>query len=128
MADLLEKGSVFLDGVRHAHLTHAVTYHRAGVEKEIQATVGGTEFEQEGDAGLIQRIESRDFLVRTIDLDLGGGPTLPIAGDQIHEVIDGVKVIYEVNAPEGGGQPPWRYSHPNRRSLRIHTKHIATES
>jgi hypothetical protein len=33
--------------------------------------------------------------------------------------------VFEVNAP--GGQPPFRYSDPYRRVLRIHTKHIATE-
>jgi hypothetical protein len=33
--------------------------------------------------------------------------------------------VYEVNAP--GGQPPWRYSDPYRKALRIHTKHIGTQ-
>ena len=30
--------------------------------------------------------------------------------------------LYEVMAP--GGEPPFRYSDPYRRTLRIHTKHV----
>ena len=66
--------------------------------------------------------------MRTADLDLGAGPILPRAGDQVRETVGGVGesvFVYEVNAP--GGQPPFRYSDPYRRVLRIHTKHIATE-
>ena len=33
--------------------------------------------------------------------------------------------IYEVNAP--GSEPPWRWSDPHRRLLRIHTKQIGIE-
>jgi hypothetical protein len=44
-------------------------------------------FEQADDAGLIHRVESRDFLVRTAELDLGAGPILPRAGDQVRETV-----------------------------------------
>jgi len=36
-----------------------------------------------------------------------------------------VTFIYEVMAP--GNEPPWRYSDPYRRTLRIHTKLIGAE-
>jgi len=65
-------------------------------------------------------------IVRTADLDLGAGPILPRAGDQVRETVGLSVFVYEVNAP--GGQPPWRYSDPYRRVLRIHTKHIGTET
>ena len=116
MGDLLDQGSAFLDDQRHKHMSRTVVYKRGAEAKEVLATIGRTEFEQADDAGLIHRMESRDFLVRTADLDLGAGPILPRAGDQ----------VYEVNAP--GGQPPFRYSDPYRRVLRIHTKHIGTET
>ncbi len=125
MGDLLDRGAAFLDAQRHQHLSRSVLYRRGTDEKEVQATVGKTEFEQADDAGLIHRVESRDFLVRTADLDLGAGPILPRAGDQVRETVGMSVFVYEVNAP--GGQPPWRYSDPYRRVLRIHTKHIATE-
>ena len=128
MGDLLDRGAAFLDAQRHQHLSRPVLYRRGTDEKEVQATIGKTEFEQVDDvggAGLIHRVESRDFLVRTADLNLGAGPSLPRAGDQVRETVGTSVFVYEVNAP--GGQPPFRYSDPYRRVLRIHTKHIATE-
>ncbi len=125
MGDLLDRGAAFMDAQRHQHLSRSVVYRRGADEKEVQATIGKTEFEQADDAGLIHRVESRDFLVRTADLDMGSGLTLPRAGDQVRETVGTSVFVYEVNAP--GGQPPFRYSDPYRRVLRIHTKHIATE-
>ena len=126
MGDLLDRGAAFLDAQRHQHLSRPVVYRRGTDEKEVQTAIGKTEFEQADDAGLIHRVESRDFLVRAADLDLGDGPILPRAGDQVRETVGTALFVYEVNAP--GGQPPWRYSDPYRRVLRIHTKHIGTET
>jgi hypothetical protein len=129
VGNLLDHGSAFLNDQRHRHLSRTVLYRRGAEEKEVQATIGKTEFEQADDAGLIHRVESRDFLIRTTDLDLGTGPTLPRAGDQVRETSGSQVFVYEVNAPGGaGGQPPFRYSDPYRRVLRVHTKHIGTES
>jgi hypothetical protein len=128
VGDLLDRGAAFLDAQRHQHLSRPVLYRVGGRgtdEKEVQATIGKTEFEQADEAGLIHRVESRDFLLRASDLDLGAGPILPRAGDQVRETVGLSVFVYEVNAP--GGQPPWRYSDPYRRVLRIHSKHIATE-
>ena len=126
MGDLLDRGSAFLDDQRHKHMSRTVVYQRGAEAKEVLATIGRTEFEQADDAGLIHRVESRDFLVRTADMDLGSGLTLPRAGDQVRETVGTQVFVYEVNAP--GGQPPFRYSDPFRRVLRIHTKHIGTET
>ena len=126
MGDLLDRGAAFLESQRHQHMTRSVVFRRGTDEKEVLATIGKTEFEQADDAGLIHRVESRDFLVRTAELDLGAGPILPRVGDQVREVVGLSLFVYEVNAP--GGQPPWRYSDPYRRVLRIHTKHIGTET
>ena len=126
MGDLLDRGSAFLDDQRHKHMSRTVVYQRGAEAKEVQATIGKTEFEQADDAGLIHRVESRDFLVRTADMDLGSGLTLPRAGDQVRETVGAQVFVYEVNAP--GGQPPFRYSDPYRKALRIHTKHIGTET
>ena len=129
MGDMLDRGAAFLESQRHQHMTRSVVYRRGADSKEVQATIGKTEFEQADDSGLIHRVESRDFLVRTEDMDLGAGLILPRAGDQVRETVGvgGTNVfVYEVNAP--GGQPPFRYSDPYRRALRIHTKYIGTES
>lgn len=112
MPDLLKQGSDWLESQRHAHLAHEVVYTRGAQAVTLLATVGRTQFDLADDTGVLQRIESRDFLVRASDLTLGE----PLAGDRI---TDGA--VYEVMAP-GGGEAPWRYSDPYRRTLRIHTK------
>ena len=129
MGDLLEQGAAFLDDQRHRHMSRTVVYKRGSDAKEVQATIGRTEFEQADEAGLIHRVESRDYLIRAADLDLGAGPIQPKAGDQVREQVGSQVFVYEVNAPGGaGGQPPFRYSDPYRRTFRIHTKHIGTET
>lgn len=106
-------------------MARMVTYQRGGDSVDLAATIGRTEFEQADDFGVIHKIESRDYLVLTADLVLASVQTLPKAGDRIRET-DGAKTfVYEVMAP--GNEPPFRYSDPYRRTLRIHTKHVATE-
>ncbi len=123
--DVLERGSAWLEDQRNRHMTRMVTYQRGGDSVDLLATIGRTEFEQADDFGVIHKIESRDYLVLTTDLVLAGAQTLPRAGDRIRET-DGAKTfVYEVMAP--GNEPPFRYSDPYRRTLRIHTKHVATE-
>ncbi len=125
MTDVLERGSAWLEDQRNRHMTRTVTYQRGGDSVDVAATIGRTEFEQADDFGVIHKIESRDYLVLTTDLVLAGVQTLPKAGDRVRET-DGAKTfIYEVMAP--GNEPPFRYSDPYRRTLRIHTKHVATE-
>ena len=125
MGDLLEQGSAFLGDQRHRHLSHPVTYRRGNDEVTLQATVGQTVFEQADLSGLIQRIESRDFLLRAEDLVLGGQATTPRSGDQVRELQGTAVHVYEVMAP--GNEPSFRYSDSFRRTVRVHTKHIATE-
>lgn len=125
MTDVLDRGSAWLEDQRTQHMTRMVTYQRDGDSVELPATIGRTEFEQADEFGAIHKFESRDYLVLSTDLVLGGVQTLPKAGDKIRES-DGAKTfVYEVMAP--GNEPPYRYSDPYRRTLRIHAKHVATE-
>jgi len=125
VGDLLEQGSAFLEDQRHQHMSRNVNYKRGTDGVDLLATVGKTMFEQADANGLIQRLEARDFLIRAQDLVLAGQTTLPRAGDQVRETQGTTTHVYEVMAP--GGEPPFRYSDPFRRTLRVHTKHIATE-
>lgn len=125
MADLLEQGAAFLDDRRHEHLTRTVTYKRGVDNVDLAATVGRTVFEQADESGFIRKVESRDFIVRRTELILGGVETLPKAGDRVRDPDGSQTQVYEVMAP--GGEPPFRFSDPYRKVLRIHTKHVATE-
>ncbi len=126
MSDLLSQGLSWLEDQRHQHLTRLVTYQRGVNEVEVAATVGRTVFEQDDHAGGLTRIESRDFLIRAVDLVLASEVTLPQPGDRIIESDAIATYTYEVMAP--GTEPPWRYSDVNRLTLRIHTKHVGTEA
>lgn len=126
MADLLEQAATWLNGQRHEHMTRAVVYQRGDNQVELSATIGRTEFEQVDEYGVVHKVESRDYLICTTDLVLASLPTLPKAGDRIRETDGQQTFVYEVMAP--GGEPPFRYSDPYRKALRIHTKHVDTES
>jgi len=124
MTDLLQTGSQWLEGMRHSHASHSVTYHRDAANVTLNATVGTSTFEIATTNG-IEPYETRDFLVRTADLILSGSPVTPARGDRIKEVLNGDTVIYEVMSP--GTEPPWRYSDGDRLTMRIHTKQVDTE-
>jgi hypothetical protein len=125
MTDLLEKGSTWLEDQRTRHLTRLVAYQRGADSVEIKATIGRTVFEQADDFGVIQKTESRDFLVLAADLVLNGERVLPRPGDHVREAQGDQVFVYEVMAP--GTEPPFRYSDTYRQTLRVHTKHVATE-
>ncbi len=124
MADLLGKAAAWLDDQRVRHLSRPVTYARGEHSVEVQAAVGRTEFEVDNGTGVLEKVESRDFLIRASDLVLDGSAVLPERGDRIREEQDGMLYVYEVMAP--GREPCWRYSDPYRRVLRIHTKLVDT--
>jgi hypothetical protein len=126
MGDLLNQGSAWLEGQRKKHATREVTYWRGADAVAVKATIGRTLFEQDDGAGVTVRVQVRDYLIDTADLVLAGNPTLPAKGDRIEELDASQKHTYEV-LPLGGEQH-WRYSDPYRRTLRIHTKLIATET
>jgi hypothetical protein len=125
VADLLQRGAAFLEEQRHAHMTRPVVYLRGGASVEVQATIGRTVFDQQDQFGVLHRTESRDYLIRAADLVLAGEPVQPKSGDRVREPAGTGALLYEVMAPEG--EPPFRYSDPERITLRIHTKFIGLE-
>ena len=121
MPDLLGNAMRWLEAQRRKYLTVPVIYRRGDLSVELPATIGKTVFKVSGDYGRFQYIESRDYLVSTVDLLLNGETTLPEKGDEIIESGQ----IYEVLAPNS--EPEWRYSDSSRQCLRIHTKHTGEE-
>lgn len=126
MVDLLETGSNWLQSQRKTHCSRPVVYRRGADTVTVLATVGKTEFEKDDGVGAIVRSEVRDYLIDTMDLVLAGTTTLPERGDLIEETVGSEKFIYEVMPI--GSESHYRFSDPYRKSLRIHTRHIATEA
>ena len=124
--NLLERASNWLEDRRTEHATSSVTYQRANDTVVVSASIGRTIFDVDNGFGVVERTETRDFLVLTDDLVLGGARTLPERGDRVRETQGTTTFVYEVMAP--GKEPHWRYSDPYRKALRSHTKHISTET
>jgi len=125
MADLLQRSSDWLEGMREKHRAIQAEYRRGAEAISVPATVGRTVFQVSREYGLFERHESRDYLVSAEHLVLAGSAALPQRGDVIRET-DGARTYeYEVMAP--GSEPCWRWSDDYRRTLRIHTKLIGTE-
>jgi hypothetical protein len=125
VADLLEGASAWLDAQRLKFMSRTVSYCRGKDSADVRATIGKTVFEVDSGYGVLERIESRDYLVPAVDLVLDGETTLPARGDRIKETDGGKVFVYEVMAP--GSEPHFIFSDPYRRTLRIHTKHVNTE-
>ena len=126
VVNLFETGASWLADQLKTHASVDVTYARGADQVMVKATIGKTEFEIDDGSGVIVRIQSRDFLIHAADLILAGTETLPVAGDLIRETQGANTFVYEVMAP--GNSPPYHYSDPFRKLLRIHSKHVATES
>ena len=125
MADLLEQASAWLDQQRVQHMSKTVSYHRGENSVDVQATIGRTVFEVDDGMGLLERIESRDFLILAGDLVLSGEAAMPLRGDRIKETSGDKVYVYEVLAP--GKEPHYRFSDLYRQTLRIHSKQVDTE-
>lgn len=125
MADLLEQGTTWLDGMRQTHLSRLVTYERGVETVDIAATLGSTTYEIADEAGVTVQAKATDFIVSAEALVLGAAITKPQIGDRIR-VPNGVKVlVFEVLDLGGAGH--YRPSDPHGRMLRIHAKQVDEE-
>jgi hypothetical protein len=125
VADLLEGASAWLDAQRLKFMSRTVTYVRGKDSVTVRATIGKSVFEVESGYAVLERVESRDYLVPAADLVLDDETTLPLKGDRIKETDGGKVFVYEVMAP--GAEPHFQFSDPYRKTLRIHTKFIGME-
>jgi hypothetical protein len=122
MQDMLSLAASWLDGMRRENLSRYVSYRRgSGVTAPFPATIAGTVFEVQSEMGVVERWESRDFIVSATDFP----EDVPQRGDQITETIGGTTVTYEVCAPRG--MPVWKYADPYRKAFRIFAKAIGEE-
>lgn len=126
MPDLLQNAAEWHDAMRRQFAASTVTYSRGAASLELAASQGQSEFEQSDGYGARVIVKSHDFLITAADLVLGGQKTEPKVGDKISETRGDKVFVYQVLPPEG--EPPFRPSDPRGVTLRIHTKHIATEA
>lgn len=122
MADLLQRGHEWLTDMRAKHMSRDVAYHPvSGGSATVAASINRTVFEVDRGDGVLEQVESRDFIVAALAL-----AAAPVRGDRIVEVAGGTTFTYEVMAP-GGGQPA-RHADSARTAWRIHTKLVSQEA
>jgi len=127
MTDTIARDLALLRAQRKAHMGTAVTYRRGADSVEVTATIGETPFRIAQGYGAEIVVRMRDYLIEAADLVLDGAEVLPEAGDRIEEVVGDDTYVHEVMGP-GNGEPPWRWSGPDRGTLRVHAKHVDTET
>ena len=66
MADLLAAGAAWMAGQLEAAAGRTVTYKRGQNQAHLTATVGQSTFESADAHGVLERWESRDFIVRAM--------------------------------------------------------------
>ena len=125
MADLLQQGAAWLEGMRHKHASRPVTYRRGEQDIALNATVGRSVFQVVAADGVVEQVERRDYLVRAVDLVLGGVVVVPQVGDRIRETVGAKVEVYEVMG--AGQEKHFRKSDVDGLTLRIHTAHVGTE-
>jgi hypothetical protein len=121
MPDLIANGAAWLAEQRKAHLSKEIAYVVGAVSTPMLATIGRTEFEVVGEGGVMERVESRDFIVATADL-----PATPERGHRIHETVGEQVHVFEVMAPVRSA-PAWRWADAQRTAWRIHTRLVSKE-
>lgn len=122
MVDLIQNGIKWLAGRLLDTVSRTVEYHRGQDAVSLQAIIGRTVFEIVDSSGIVERYESRDFIVPADALVLAGEQIVPRRGDWIVETIGVASLTYEVMAPEN--EPVWAYTDAYHQMIRIHTKKI----
>lgn len=119
MDDMLANASAWLDSMRRQHLSRWVTYQRGAESQPCLASVSKSDFETQTDTGLVERWESRDYLISYHEMPF----PVPQRGDRILETLNNVTVTFEVCSPRG--MPAWHWADPHRTAIRVHTKAVA---
>jgi len=125
VADLLQRGQVWLAEKLQQYSSRPVTYVRGSLSVVVPATLGISRFEQTDAHGLRTISEVSDYLIPTHLLVLDGTATLPERGDLIRDTYGDTVHVFEVVAV--GNEPPFRFADPYRTLLRIHVREIDTE-
>ena len=122
MPDLIAQGAAWLADQRRESLSRDIEYATPSTTATVLASIGRTDFEVVNEGGIVERTESRDFIVATSDLV--GVP--PQRGDQIRETTPIGVMLFEVMAPIATA-PVWRWADASRTAYRIHTRLVGFE-
>jgi len=113
--NMMAAGASWFDRQRNAYMSDLVSYLRGELTYQVPATASRSMFELMDASGVVERWESRDFVISAGDLPFDP----PERGDLIIETV-GTKVLtYQVLAPKNA--EVWKWD-PFRTAMTVHTK------
>lgn len=124
---LLSDGSSWLSGVFHTDEAVNVEYTLAenGLSFSMTATITAQTMELEAGVFATQRTQSRDFIIRRVDLYFFDEFRNPSPGDRISYVMNSITYTYEVMEIPGEGA--WRWHDNYQQDYRIHGTLVESE-
>lgn len=100
----------------------AVTYHVGASSASVTAVPGRSSVDVDEGDGVVVQVKSHDWIVRAVDLVVGGNTVTPSGGHRVKRVLNGVTSVYQVM-----NGVPYRPCDAGGTRLRIHTQYIGTE-
>lgn len=114
---MLDSASAWLDRTLAVAAGVSVVLRRGAAKSAtVTAVVGSTEYDESNGDGIIERRQSRDYLIAKLDYVINGVTEDPCEGDIIEEGDRRYRV-----SPMSD-EPPARHSDAEKRMWRIHTK------
>lgn len=119
MQDLLKTGASWLAGMQQENVSQWVLYSRGGSSCRMPAMLGRSPFDVADAGGGLLRVQSEDFIIKTIAMKMDAIAITPDSGDRI--TFRGE--VFEV-CPPAPGIPHWAWDGPHHASIRVRTKKI----
>jgi hypothetical protein len=118
--NLFQKARSWLPAMEQKAAGETVTYTRGAESITLAAAVvGRTVFASNEEGAARISFGDRDYLIGVADLTFGA----PRIGDRVTQTIDGADVVFEIKDLDTG-EPPWRFSDPDRTTWRVHVKRV----
>lgn len=127
--NLLEDGAQWLADQMEAHVSSSVVYVRGSQQCQLDASLGRTQFEFTDQVGMLQNIESHDFILRSAEMLFDGEKFTPKALDEIHVVRDGIThryLVVQYGNMIDSTEQIYRWCDPYGKQIRLHARYEGT--
>jgi hypothetical protein len=124
--NLLESGAQWLADQMEENVSSEIVYARGSQECTLNASLGRTQFEVTDQAGMLQNVDSHDFILRTSEMFFDDEQFIPKAYDTIRITRGGVTHGYTVvqyGSMIDTKEQFYRWCDPFGKQLRVHTRY-----
>lgn len=124
--NLLENGAQWLADQMDENVSSPVVYVRGSLQCQLDASLAKTQFEVTDQVGMLQNVESHDFILRSAKMLFEGETFVPQASDEIHVVRGEVThryVVVQYGNMIDSTEQFYRWCDPYGKQLRVHTRY-----